>query len=167
MPRVTDLSKQMNRDLSDLYDRQEDLWLDILECAAARFLQSLKRQIAQRQNRREQAGILVRAYALGSAQYPATLSLYIDLWKAAKEPGGEEIKQRLCGLYEGFIQTFCEVAASLGLKEEKREPMACIFTVLSDALHLQSVLFDRAVPFEEIGQLLEEAFVDLLLGGQA
>lgn len=137
----------------------KELLMDTVEYAGASWINVIKKEIEDTSDTKEKIRILVREYTLGTEKFPASLSVYIDLWKIIKDQKDEYIKTRLKLIYQMYINEFEQIINSIDeFKVEKKDITAfsMIMTILSDVLHIQSIILENEVDFGTINRLIEE-----------
>ena len=139
------------------------LRMDAVEYAGKTWVEQIRCGVRAQKTAREKLSLLTRAYALGSRDFPAALDSYLDLWKAARE-SDEELRRRLCSLYQYYADQFVSIAREAGVRATEPECAAFAqwMTLLSDMLHLQRTL-GNPVDFAVMGRLLERLAAAALL----
>lgn len=139
------------------------LRMDTVEYAGKTWVEQIRCGVRAQKTAGEKLSLLTRAYALGSRDFPAALDSYLDLWKAARE-GDEELRHRLCSLYQYYADQFVSIAREAGARAAEPEctAFAQCMTLLSDMLHLQRTL-GNPVDFAVMGRLLERLAATVLL----
>ncbi len=152
-----------------LYPNGEaELWLDAVQYAGERWIAEIRKDLRRTGAEKEPLSHLVNAYIRGSEQHPDALNAYIDLWKKAKD-GDVYIQKRLAAIYREYtIQFIRMVREEIGLDPDMDtlETVAQWLTILSDVLHIQSLILGNPVDFEKMGQTVSRA-VSLLLRGES
>ena len=138
--------------LAELFpEGDKELLMDTMAAAGVRWVEALRTEMKKTAEPSERLAHLARGFVLGSGTHPEILSVYIDLWKLVKDREDSYVRQRLCELYQFYSASFAELLLLAGVRElpqGEREALSLLFTVLSDAVHVQSVTLNRAVDFE-------------------
>ena len=138
--------------LAELFpEGDKELLMDTMTAAGVRWVDALRTEMEKNAEPPERLARLARGFVLGSGTHPEILSVYIDLWKMVKDREDSYIRHRLCELYQFYADSFGEMLELAGVQElpqREGEALSLLFTVLSDAVHVQSVTLNRAVDFE-------------------
>ena len=143
-------------------------FIDAVQYAGERWIAEIRKDLRRTGAEKEPLSHLVNAYIRGSEQHPDALNAYIDLWKKAKD-GDVYIQKRLAAIYREYtIQFIRMVREEIGLDPDMDtlETVAQWLTILSDVLHIQSLVLGNPVDFEKMGQTVSRA-VSLLLRGES
>jgi len=136
-----------------------EIIMDAVEYAGKQWIESIKEEINNTEDTKIKVRILSGGYALGSEEYPESLSVYIDLWKLIKDNKEPYIKERLKAIYLMYMQEFINIIKDICpvfVSEEELYAYSLFMTVLSDAIHIQSILLENEVNYKAIKKVIEK-----------
>lgn len=158
---IYNVSKYIHIDESKLLDifpmGDHELLMDAVEYAGKSWVQEIKKNIDRKDNVVDKLETLVKEYALGSKDYPKSLSIYIDLWKIIKDNKDEYMKQRLKELYIFYASEFSSILQTFGesnLLQAELDAFSLMITILSDVIHIQSVTLENELDFDMISKVI-------------
>lgn len=131
-------------------DGRNELIMDSLEYAGILWLNDLKHKVNITEEKKDKFIVIMSNYILGAEKYTNNLSLYIDLWKMIKDENNYYLRQRLCKIYELYVNEFTSLLMELEIHSLTREEiygLAIIVTALSDAINIQYIINDYRVDF--------------------
>lgn len=137
------------------YPTNEELRMAAMEYAASVWLASVAEEVEQKSSRHEKLYTLIYRYIAGSESHPASLSLYVDLWKRIRDGADETvpwIKVELEKIYFRYVRFFQEALCELFAGMQNEEQLAWIMVVISDGFHIQSLIRGTQHDFDEIAQ---------------
>lgn len=139
------------------YPTNEELRMAVMEYAASVWLASIAEEVKQKSSRQEKLYTLIYRYIAGSQSHPASLSLYVDLWKRIRDEADEKvpwIKTELQKIYSQYARFFQEALCELVAGAQNAEQLAWIMVVISDGFHIQSLIRGTQPDFDQIAQTL-------------
>lgn len=145
------------------YENDDHLRMQAMEYAAIMWIRHIEKDIDNEKDKQQRLKKLLRHFFAGTESHPASLSLYVDVWKCirdSKSSNTEFIKEEINKLYELYVKVF-EYFISKEFPEGA-EPiaqirqLAWILVVISDGLHIQSLIRSASLDYEGISELLNE-----------
>ena len=112
---------------------------------------------------------LVTSYVMGTTLHAESLSTYIDLWKKIKDGQEAYLQGRLRRLYQYYAAEFIEILTMISefpIPDDHVRGLSLLMTVLSDVLHVQSLVLQNDVDFSSMEAIIEKMCLSLLLGGR-
>jgi AcrR family transcriptional regulator len=137
----------------------DDLKMSAVEYAASVWVTNLSKRLNVIASSEERIRLIIRSFALGTEEYPQSLSIYIDLWKRLRDCPFEnsKIKDRLNRVYKFYSDEFCRLLSAewkIELEDESLRSIAYIFVVISDGLHIQTFLQQKELDCDKITETL-------------
>lgn len=135
-----------------------ELLMDTVEYAGKIWIENVKKEINFEKDIDNKLKLLVRRFALGSIEFPASLSAYIDLWKIVKDKKDEYIKVRLRVIYQLYIDEFHKIVNDIGefgIAQSELNSFSFLMTILSDVIHIQSITLENNVDYEALINILD------------
>lgn len=151
----TGLSESKLRQL--FVDGDHELLMDAVEYAGRIWVKELKDEVTAEEDRDSKLNILIFGYALGGEKFSESLSVYIDLWKIIKDKKDMYIRKRLRKLYNFYTLEFLDIVGEIGnfdIPQEEIKAYSFIMTLLSDAIHIQSIVLGGEVDFRNIQKVV-------------
>ncbi|SCY70787.1 hypothetical protein [Alkaliphilus peptidifermentans] len=153
-----------------IYNSDDALRMAAIFYAASIWVDYIKKDIAGEKDKKTRLRRLLRHYAAGSESYPASLSLYIDIWKIIRDGQRENeafFKEELQSIYTMFVEAFeelilQEICQSFTLTSEIRQ-LAWIIVVISDGLHIQNLIEPESIDFDGVEEVLYKMVESYLL----
>lgn len=163
--------------IQSLYTTDDELRMEAVEYAGVRWVEDIRIQLNKEKNTLDKLKLLIKLYVSGSQTHPESLSIYVDLWKKLRDNiGGENtyIKSSLESIYRYYVQIFKEVFTEIALEQgghctlnqNQVEHLAWIMVVLSDGLHIQSLIQSKPLDFEGIRAVLYPMVEGLLISAK-
>jgi len=156
---ISDRTGLCERSVRQLFrDGNHELLMDAVEYAGRTWVQKLKKEVAGKEDVNSKLNVLTLGYALGGEQFPESLSVYIDLWKMVKDKKDTYIRNRLRELYNFYTLEFSNIVNEIGdfdILQEGLKTYAFIMTLLSDVIHIQSIILENEVDFQKIKKVIE------------
>ena len=144
-----------------------ELFMDAVENAGRTWVEAIKKEVAEQNDKKEKLKTLAAGYAMGTKDYPESLSVYIDLWKIVKDKNNEYVKTRLKNIYNFYISEFYNIIKqidNISVKDEEIHSFSTWMTVLSDVLHIQSITLENDIDLKSIQSVIEKIAVLFFLG---
>ncbi|MFZ5351493.1 MAG: hypothetical protein ACOZCL_02080 [Bacillota bacterium] len=143
------------------YKNNDELRMSAMEYAARSWMSFVRNDILNEADKHKKLYKLICHYALGTENYPESLSLYIDIWKRIRDGNFENLekmKEKLSNIYDYYEYCFVdiiskEICTVIGKADELKH-LSQILVAISDGLHIQSLFRTTAIDFEGIGNTL-------------
>lgn len=135
-----------------------ELMMDAVEYAGKLWIEKLGMELKSMVGTEEKrVEYLVREYINGTSNYSNSLSIYIDLWKMLRDQEDPYIRQRLKTVYQLYIEQFSIMMEEImpwQVSEKRKRALSTLMTSLSDALHIQRMVFKEDLEIEEVIKIL-------------
>ncbi len=152
-----------------IFKTDDRLRMAAMEYAAIQWVRYVKKDIQYEIDRRCKLKKIVRHYFAGTESHPDSLSLYIDIWKRIRDSskGNEDdLKEELGKIYDLYAEVFEELLLTeFPLRAElgsQRRQLAWIMVVISDGLHIQSLIRPDSLDYDGIGEMINNMVEGLL-----
>lgn len=144
----------------------KQLLLETVEYFGKKWNEEIIDEINRLSNKKEKLKMLASKYALGSIRAPEILSLYIDLWKWAKDDDNDYVRERLKRLYASYVDTFVQLGNTImerNNRQEEIQSFAYIMTILSDVIHIQSFILQHNIDFGVLNYCIEKIILSFFM----
>lgn len=167
---IPSLAEAMQVDTGTLSPRyfadDRELLMDTVDAAGRIWVAQIRKKADAAADRKGKIAVFANGYVTGSKAHSNILSTYIDLWKLVKDKKDPYIKKRLGQIYEFYMAAFKSFMQEVAQhNDEELEALSVLATVLSDALHIQSIVLEKAIDFDGIQKLVEKIIDLFILNG--
>ncbi|MCQ1531109.1 hypothetical protein [Lutispora saccharofermentans] len=155
-----------------LYESDNHLRLSAMNYAAFTWCNRTKQKLLHIENQNDRIKTLIKEFAAGTVGYSQSLSSYIDAWKMLRDMNRESIeeitffRQSLFNIYEAYVDLFISTIKGEGLlaadHQAEINALAWIMVVISDGLHIQSLLQTDSIDMESIINTIYKMVITVL-----
>lgn len=149
--------------IKNIFVTDDYLRMAAMEYGAIKWVNYIKLDMQSEAEKPEKIKKLIRHFAAGSENYSQSLSLYIDVWKRIRDSEDNEnsfVKQKLLNIYEYYVEAFIDIfenEISIGSNNDfDIRQLAWIMVVISDGLHIQSLIQPKPLDFDTVGDVLNK-----------
>ncbi len=146
-----------------LYKSDNHLRLSAMSYAASVWCNKIKQELSHIKNHDERIKKLINEFAAGTVGYSQSLSSYIDAWKMLRDMVRENqdditfFRESLLNIYRTYVDLFISTIKDETLLSDHHADimtLAWIMVVISDGIHIQSLLQNESIDMESILDML-------------